>query len=72
MGEKELSDPIIVEIYESISKNVDVISKVSKMIEKGIDMDGPRDSMFFVKPETQQSLTAIMKQKMEIEAEINQ
>ena len=42
------------------------------MIEKGIDMNGPRDNLFYVKPETQQSLTAIMKQKMEIEAEINQ
>lgn len=33
------------------------------MIEKGIDMSGPRDSEFFVRPETQASLDAINKER---------
>ena len=30
--------------YESIKRNVEIISKISKMIEKGIDMSGQRDN----------------------------
>ena len=41
------------------------------MIEKGIDMSGPRDNEFYVRPETQQSLQSIMKQKQSIESDIN-
>ena len=72
LGQKDISDPVISEIYESIKKNVDVICKISKMIEKGIEMSGQKDNEFYVKPETQQSLQAIMKRKLSIEADINQ
>lgn len=41
---------------------MEIISKISKMIEKGIDMSGSRDNEFYVRPETQASLEAIMKQ----------
>lgn len=41
---KNLSDPLILQIHESLKRNVEIISKISKMIEKGIDMSGPRDS----------------------------
>ena len=44
MRDKDLNDPIIREIYDSIKKNVDIISKISQMIEKGIDMSGQRDN----------------------------
>ena len=50
LKEKDLSDPIIREIYEGIKKNVDIICKISQMIEKGIDMSGPKDSEFYVRP----------------------
>jgi hypothetical protein len=33
------------------------------MIEKGIDMSGPKDNEFYVRPETQPSLDAIMREK---------
>ena len=48
-----------------------MIGRISKMIEKGIDMSGQRDNEFFVRPETQASLDAIMKQKLGIESDIN-
>lgn len=41
---KSLTDRIIVEILEDLKRNVDTISKISKMIEKGIDMSGSRDN----------------------------
>lgn len=69
---KQLSDCIVQQIHQSIKANVEVISKISKMIEKGIDMSGARDNEFYVRPETQASLEAIMRQKVEIESEIRQ
>ena len=71
MKTKDLSDSIISEIYENIRKNVEIISKISKMIEKGIDMSGQRDSDFYVRPETQQSLQTINLKKQKLEEEIN-
>lgn len=44
LEQKDLSDPIITNIYETIKRNVEIISKISKMIEKGIDMSGSRDN----------------------------
>ncbi len=44
LEQKNLSDPIITNIYETIKRNVEIISKISKMIEKGIDMSGSRDN----------------------------
>lgn len=41
---KDLTDKIIIEIYEDIKRNVEIISKISKMIEKGIDMSGSKDN----------------------------
>ena len=41
---KNLTDKIIIDIYEDLKRNVEIISKISKMIEKGIDMSGPRDN----------------------------
>lgn len=72
LQQRDLSDPVIQEIYTAIKHNVDIISKISKMIEKGIDMSGSRDSEFYVRPETQASLQTIMKQKINVEEEINQ
>jgi hypothetical protein len=53
---KDLHDKIIIEIYEDLKRNVEIISKISKMIEKGIDMSGAKDNEFYVRPETQASL----------------
>jgi hypothetical protein len=50
MGSKDLSDKIIKPIYEDLRRNVSIINKISKMIEKGIDMSGPRDNEFYVRP----------------------
>jgi hypothetical protein len=72
LSQKDLSDSIIGDIYAGLKHNTDTISKISKMIEKGIDMSGQRDSEFYVRPETQQSLQVIMKRKNSIDAEINQ
>lgn len=58
---KDLNDKVIRKVYDDIKSNVQCIGKISKMIEKGIDMNGPRDNEFFVRPETQASLQAIMK-----------
>lgn len=41
---KGLSDRIIVEIQEDLKRNVETIGKISKMIEKGIDMSSGRDN----------------------------
>jgi predicted DNA-binding ArsR family transcriptional regulator len=41
---KDLSDRIIQPIYGDIRRNVTIINKISKMIEKGIDMSGPKDN----------------------------
>lgn len=41
---KGISDPIIVDIQEELRRNVETISKISKMIEKGIDMTGGKDN----------------------------
>jgi hypothetical protein len=48
-------------VQDELKKNVDLISKICKMIEKGIEMNGSRDNEFYVKPETQASLEVIMK-----------
>ena len=69
---RDLSDSIIKETYEDLKRNVSMISRISKMIEKGIDMNGKNDNEYYVRPETQASLDAIMKQKLAIEKDINQ
>lgn len=71
MESKDLSDKIIQPIYEDLRRNVSIINKISKMIEKGIDMSGPRDNEFYVRPETQPSLEGIMKEMKDIEKSIN-
>lgn len=53
---KDLTNSIILEVQEELKRNVEIISKISKMIEKGIDMSGSRDNEFYVRPETQASL----------------
>jgi hypothetical protein len=53
---KDLTDKIILEIYEDLKRNVENINRISKMIEKGIDMSGSKDNEFYVRPETQASL----------------
>jgi DNA mismatch repair protein MSH2 len=41
---KDLDSPIIAQIHSDIKRNVECIGKISKMIEKGIDMSGNRDN----------------------------
>lgn len=53
---KDLNDKVARQVYDDIKRNVECIGKISKMIEKGIDMNGPRDNEFYVRPETQASL----------------
>lgn len=41
---KDLTDRIILVVQEKLKENVEIIGKISKMIEKGIDMTGSRDN----------------------------
>ena len=47
---RDLSDSIIKETYEDLKRNVSMISRISKMIEKGIDMSGQKDNEYYVRP----------------------
>lgn len=71
LEQRMAGEPALKQFQEELERNVGIISKISKMIEKGIDMSGSRDSEFFVRPETQASLQAIMRRKKELENEID-
>lgn len=48
-----------------------IISKVSQMIERTIDMSSSRENEFFVKASTQPSLDTIMNEIKQIDRSIN-
>jgi DNA mismatch repair protein MSH2 len=66
LQQREISEPALKSFQQALEHNVGIISKISRMIEKGIDMSGTRDSEFFVRPETQASLQAIMDRRKEL------